>query len=200
MKTENIFCVKILASESCQVTGQSINYNLSPRYKMHSVSLIRSFSRLNLECRLQPVISTSQSSFHTTSVQESRIKRRHVHKPFFHIKKTAKHADEPLTGANARFVQQMVKQSYGTSILDTYVRPDSEENSEEGSPLRPELRPWPRGSWDEQGVFTTRVGLIGRKIGVVPMWDNRGRRMTTTLIQVKILKSCRIWNFTDFYF
>ena len=44
-----------------------------------------------------------------------------------------------------------------------------------------ELQPWPRGDWKER---TTRCGLIGRKLGLQPMWYKNGKRVIATLIQV----------------
>ena len=116
---------------------------------------------------------------------ESRIKRTRVHKPFFHVKKTNKHPDEPLTIENKAFVQDMIRQIYATDPLQSYVRPSTEVVEEENdSPLKPELRPWPRGQWSELGASTRRTGLLARKIGVVPMWFNNGKRVATTMLQV----------------
>ena len=120
------------------------------------------------------------SLFHTSLINESRIKRTVVHSPFFHLKKTAKHPDEPLTRDNKHFIQDMIKQSYGEG-LQTYVRPDGQSNS----PLRENLQPWKRGEWEEQGIKTRRIGLLGRKIGVYPMWLNNGKRVATTILQIE---------------
>ncbi len=56
------------------------------------------------------------------------------------------------------------------------------QSSSAASPLRQELRPWPRGQWDERA---TRSGLIGRKIGVVPMWQNDGKKVMATMVNVR---------------
>jgi len=140
-------------------------------------------------CRVLPNRNLQITAFfHTTTPSESRIKRRHTHKPFFLIKKTNKHPDEPLTYDNKSFVQDMIKKTYGANPLDTYVRPEiqSEESGDvTGSLLRPELQPWHRGGWDEFGVETKRVGLLARKIGVVPMWYANGTRVATTMLQVE---------------
>ena len=58
------------------------------------------------------------------------------------------------------------------------------EEANEESPLKTELKPWPRGTWDEMGIRTTRVGLIGRKIGVIPMWYKNGRPCDVTMLHV----------------
>ena len=156
--------------------------------KMNSMSLFT--------CRVLPNRNLQITAFfHTTTPSESRIKRRHTHKPFFLIKKTNKHPDEPLTYDNKSFVQDMIKKTYGANPLDTYVRPEiqSEESGNvTGSLLRPELQPWHRGGWDEFGLETKRVGLLARKIGVVPMWYANGTRVATTMLQVRfsfVLKS-----------
>lgn len=122
------------------------------------------------------------SSFHTSSVADSRIKFRFTHKPYFHTKKTAKHPDTPITFANKKFLEEVVNDTYSANPLRT-IREVQE--SEDESLLKPELQPWPRGTWDEQGVKTTRVGLIGRKIGVVPMWFKNGRPCTATMIHIE---------------
>ena len=127
--------------------------------------------------------------FHTTSSAQSRIKRTHTHKPFYHIKKTAKHPDEPLTYENKSFVEDMIKKSYASNPLDSYVRPEietSEPGIISGSLLRPELQPWQRGGWDEYSERTKRTGLLARKIGVVPMWFANGKRVAATMLQVII--------------
>ena len=120
------------------------------------------------------------SLFHTSSPKESRIKRTHVHKQFFHVKKTAKHQDEPLTLENKQFVQEMIKQSYGQGV-QTYVRPSEDNNS----PLKDELKPWSRGTWEELGIKTRRIGILGRKIGVVPMWFANGKRVSATMLHIE---------------
>ena len=124
------------------------------------------------------------ASLYTSATHQSRIKRTHTHKPFFHIKKTAKQADEPLTIENRSFVKEMIKLSYAQDPLGSYVRPLEEagNENENGSLLRPELRPWPRGGWDES---TKRIGLLGRKIGIVPMWFANGKKCAATMLQIE---------------
>jgi len=138
-------------------------------------------------CRVLPNRNVQITAFfHTTSPEHSRIKRRHTHKPFYLPKKTNKHPDEPLTIDNKSFVQDMIKKTYGANPLDSYVRPDIANSGDStGSLLRPELQPWHRGGWDEYGENTKRVGLLARKIGVVPMWYSNGTRVATTLLQVE---------------
>ncbi len=89
----------------------------------------------------------------------------------------------------------MVRLSYGNSNLDSYVRPASTEENGTGSPLRPEFQPWTRGSWDELGEKTNRSGLLGRKIGVVPMWLANGQRVAATMLQVIKLRSASFRSF-----
>jgi len=139
----------------------------------------------NLTCRVLPNLNLQITAFfHTTSPGQSRIKRTHTHKPFFHIKKTAKHPDEPLTYDNKSFVQDMIKKTYGSNPLDSYVRPEI-QSAESGSLLRPELQPWHRGGWDEYGARTKRTGILARKIGVAPMWFANGTRVAATMLQVE---------------
>ena len=53
-----------------------------------------------------------------------------------------------------------------------------------GSPLRADLAPWPRGEWQE-GELNIRTGVIGRKIGVTPLWLKSGRKVMCTMVQVE---------------
>ena len=66
------------------------------------------------------------------------------------------------------------------------------EESDDESPLREELKPWPRGTWDQLGTRTTRVGLIGRKIGVIPMWYKNGRPCDVTMLHVRMFNNLSI--------
>ena len=52
------------------------------------------------------------------------------------------------------------------------------------SPLRSDLAPWPRGEWRE-GELNIRTGVIGRKIGVTPLWLKSGRKVMCTMVQVE---------------
>ena len=52
------------------------------------------------------------------------------------------------------------------------------------SPLRADLAPWPRGEWKE-GELTKRTGVIGRKIGLCPLWLKNGRKVMTTMVQIE---------------
>ena len=52
------------------------------------------------------------------------------------------------------------------------------------SPLRPDLAPWPRGEWQED-EFTIRTGLIGRKLGLCPIWLKSGKKIITTMVQIE---------------
>lgn len=45
-------------------------------------------------------------------------------------------------------------------------------------------QPMPRGEWSP-GV--RRAGLITRKIGIYPMWEQDGTKILTTLLQVQYL-------------
>merc|ERR1712018_393341 len=87
--------------------------------------LVKMNSWSTLTCRVLPNRNIQITAFfHTTSPGQSRIKRTHTHKPYFHIKKTAKHPDEPLTYDNKSFIQDMIKKTHGSNPLDSYVRPE----------------------------------------------------------------------------
>jgi len=43
------------------------------------------------------------------------------------------------------------------------------------------MEPFTKGEWNSK---SQRVGLIGKKIGVYPMWMKDGTRILTTLIHV----------------
>ena len=127
------------------------------------------------------------SQFHTTSSRESRSKWNFTHNPFYLTKKTAKNADEPLTSANRAFLNEVLKDSYNNEDYGeryAYVSPD--EGTE--SPLKGHLQPWSRGKFDDD-PRTTRVGLLGRKIGVVPMWRSDGSPIMATMLHVRCVKN-----------
>lgn len=86
-------------------------------------------------------------------------------------------------------VKDGVKPEY--FLISRTLREVSETNEE--SPLKSELQPWSRGTWDQLGVKTTRVGLIARKIGVIPMWYKNGRPCDVTMLHVRsCYKKCLI--------
>ena len=151
------------------------------------MSAISTFSLKISISRNFPQIIQASASIHTSSTCQSRIKRVHNHKPFFHIKKTAKHPDEPISYENKSFIQDMIEKRYSIDPLGTYVRPEGHDSNISGSPLRPDLQPWPRQGWDEYGTKSKRCGLLARKIGVVPMWFNNGKRVAATMLQVRIV-------------
>ena len=115
----------------------------------------------------------------------SRIKKRHTHKPFWHIKKTAKQADDPMTMSNVDFLQEY-KINY---FANTRPKTPTMDLVSSSSPLREEIQPWKVGTWQQEGQNTRRCGLIGRKIGLMPMWTKKGKRIITTMIQVRICQT-----------
>lgn len=118
---------------------------------------------------------------HTSGSSESRIKWTYSHKPFYHTKKTNKQLDEPLTGPNRAFVQKVLQDTYDEENEQyAYVRPEQEGRSL----LKGHLKPWPRGKY-EDCERTTRVGLMGRKIGVVPMWRKNGKPIMATMLHIE---------------
>jgi len=132
----------------------------------------------------------SAAFIHTTACSEARIKWTWSHKPFFHTRKTNKVLDEPLTAANRAFIQKVLNDTYANEEADkscyAYVRPDSSttENSAENSLLKSHLKPWSRGKFDD-APYSTRVGLMGRKIGVVPMWRDNGKPFLATMLHIE---------------
>eukprot|EP00096_Caligus_rogercresseyi_P008717 TRINITY_DN2813_c0_g1_i1.p1 TRINITY_DN2813_c0_g1~~TRINITY_DN2813_c0_g1_i1.p1 ORF type:complete len:352 (+),score=70.86 TRINITY_DN2813_c0_g1_i1:113-1168(+) len=105
---------------------------------------------------MQGVCTNFVRGFRTSLSLESRIKRRHTHKPFWHIKKSNKVPNEPLTQENKSWVGGC-------------------------SPLKEEFAPWDRSSWENP---STRTGVLARKIGLAPLWNKSGSRIMTTLLQV----------------
>ena len=132
------------------------------------------------------------SSFHTGDSLMSRIKWRFTHKPYYHVKKTAKSDQSPITASNRAFIEKVLKDTYNEEQFGeryAYVKPAKNLNQDKidnvESPLKKELEPWPRGRWDECGASTTRIGLIGRKIGVVPMWLKTGKPVLATMLHIE---------------
>jgi len=116
---------------------------------------------------------------HTSQVRDSRIKMRNTHKAFWHIKKTAKQEDDPVTPDNRDFIQQMIRANF----VDKMPLELAEQKRSGESKLKEDLQPWPRGQWP--GPWCTRSGLIGRKIGVIPMWTKKGKRVMATMIHIE---------------
>jgi len=108
------------------------------------------------------VISLQVQCIHTTSINDSRIKKVARHKPMWHIKKLNKAEDEPLSTENKTFLQDVIAAQYS-------------------GPLKSELAPWNRGSWEP---WTRRCGVLGVKIGVQPLWLKNGKFIITTLLHV----------------
>lgn len=48
-------------------------------------------------------------------------------------------------------------------------------------PLKSELAPWSRGSWEP---WSRRCGVLGVKIGVQPLWLKSGKMILTTMLHV----------------
>jgi len=113
-----------------------------------------------------PLIFQLPSSLHTGPPDglQSRIKRTSRHKPFWHIKKLNKAVDEPVTGDNKEFLQDLIQETYK-------------------GPLKKELAPFSNsiGPWRP---WSRRCGVLGVKIGVQPLWLKDGRKIMTTLLHV----------------
>jgi len=103
------------------------------------------------------------SSFHTSSILDSRIKWRQRHKPFWQVKKLNKAEDSPITEENKEFIQQYIDKKYS-------------------GPLKEEFAPWSRGKW-EPG--SRRPGLLATKIGVQPLWLKNGKQIVCTMLHIQ---------------
>jgi len=105
---------------------------------------------------------TSRVGLHTTTSVNSRIKKTPRHKPMWHIKKLNKADDEPMSKENRGFMQEVLADKYS-------------------GPLRAELAPWNRGTWEP---WTRRCGVLGVKIGAQPLWLKDGRLIMVSLLHV----------------
>jgi len=103
------------------------------------------------------------SSFHTSSILDSRIKWRQRHKPFWQVKKLNKAEDSPITEENKEFIQQYIDKKYSGA-------------------LKEEFAPWSRGKW-EPG--SRRPGLLATKIGVQPLWLKNGKQIVCTMLHIQ---------------
>ncbi|KAJ8679821.1 hypothetical protein QAD02_015608 [Eretmocerus hayati] len=88
--------------------------------------------------------------------------------PYF-IKQAKARVSEHLTPENREFIKEVIK--------DKYARPDiyGKPSPLSLSVIEPNLE------WKPN---YTRVGLIARKIGVVPMWLKNGQKVSTTMLHV----------------
>ena len=92
------------------------------------------------------------------------VKRRRTHPWWYWTKQSAKRHDAFIDKRNQQFLKSLV-----------------EEQKAAGSPLKQEVvlsqkRPF--------GPESRRIGLIGRKIGILPYWTKEGVRGLTTVIQI----------------
>lgn len=82
---------------------------------------------------------------------------------------------EYLTPENKEFIQEIID--------DRYPRPDiglgtpKSESPLKVEPIEPTTENWVRGK--------RRTGILAKKIGVYPMWTKEGKKISTTLLQVK---------------
>jgi hypothetical protein len=70
----------------------------------------------------------SSRPLHTSSSLSARYKSRHTHKPFWHVKKTAKQADDPVTATNRAFVEEVKQNRYVNTRIDDDERNDDDAN------------------------------------------------------------------------
>lgn len=79
-----------------------------------------------------------------------------------------------MTKKNREFLQESVEERFGPKIVSHGI-----ETFDVKSPLAAET--FVRGQWN---IKSQRSGLIGRKIGIMPLWTKTGERIVVTLIQV----------------
>ena len=92
-----------------RISPQTARYWRNPRLHFHTN--ITTFKNTDLKSLFSPVTSIT-NGFHTSSADESRIKNRATHKAYWHIKKTNKQGDDPLTPSNAAFLQELARESF----------------------------------------------------------------------------------------
>lgn len=106
-------------------------------------------------------------SLSTSPILHYKTHKRRKRHPFFWLQdKYRKYYDENLTSRNEEFFQQFLKEKYS---LDKGA-----------SPLK--VEPWNSNETFIEG--TQRTGLLGKKLGVFPMWTKQGHRILTTCIMV----------------
>lgn len=82
-----------------------------------------------------------------------------------------------MTQENREFIKEIVHDKYGPPAIISGI-----STYQVNSPLKE--APLSKGVWQPR---SRRTGLIGRKIGICPIWDNNGKLMWTTLVQVIFL-------------
>ena len=109
----------------------------------------------------------TQSRGARCSVKTKKIRTTH---PFWYwVKKDAKRHDAFVDSDNRQFLDKVIKEK------------KEAEEARRQSPLNQDLLPSERKEWTEQ---SRRVGLICKKIGILPYWTKEGRRGLTTLLQL----------------
>nr|CAG4644012.1 EOG090X07HN [Lepidurus arcticus] len=104
----------------------------------------------------------------------SRVKRRHTHPAYWHMKKNRTHEEEDVTTDNRNFVKEVVQDRYGVSAL-----PGAKVELPQDSPLQG--LNWVPGEWVPKSF---RTGVIAKNIGCYPMWEKDGTKVLCTLLQV----------------
>lgn len=117
----------------------------------------------NLLGRIQPQFR----SLFTSPTLLYKTKKRRKRYPFFWLQdKYRAYYDENLTPENEQFYERFLKDKYSLGSTKT--------------PLKTE--PWDVNETFREGI--QRTGLLGKKLGVIPMWDNKGKRILTTCLMV----------------
>uniref|UniRef100_A0A1B6D6R8 Large ribosomal subunit protein uL3m n=2 Tax=Clastoptera arizonana TaxID=38151 RepID=A0A1B6D6R8_9HEMI len=94
--------------------------------------------------------------------------------PLWYLKKENTLHNENLTQENKEFVKEIVHDKFGPPAIISGI-----STYQINSPLK--NAPLSKGDWKPK---TRRTGLIGRKIGIYPMWDKNGKIIWTTLVQI----------------
>lgn len=93
--------------------------------------------------------------------------------PFWYLQKERANYQENISRPNREFIQEIVRDDFGEPDVIGGVQTYNVK-----TPLQSE--PFERGQWN---IKSQRTGLIGRKIGVYPLWTKDGKKISSTLIQ-----------------
>jgi len=95
--------------------------------------------------------------------------------PVWFMKRTPAKNDDFLTLQSKSFIRSQVYEKFGRRVIkkgvQTYEKPVSLLNIEQ----------FPTAEW-RPGL--RRTGVIAKKIGIYPLWDKNGKKISTTLLQI----------------
>jgi len=133
-----------------------------------SFSLIENALRQRFLC-LSLNYFTPQTCNLMTILRKPRLRH-----PNWHLHKQRVVHEDNITPDNREFIKEVIKDRYSVASSMQNLQSSSSD-----SPLA--SQPESRAVWAE-GL--RRCGLIARKIGDYPLWDTKGERVLTTLLQV----------------